>query len=388
MAVGLLGHEVSDLCLGKPALRSLPITATLSDAVSALKRSGETCLSVWSCDHSYECECECECVGKISFFDVICFLCKDENLNRVSSLFQSPISLVLDKDNSNVVRHVEPHSSLFEAIDFMLEGTQNLVVPIESRMSKSSKKTLAKSTSFVSTFHKGREYCWITQEDVVRFLLNSISAFAPVASLSIELLGIIDTDILAIPYYQPAYAAVEAISLSNKHQTSVAIVDEQGCLIGEISPYTLASCDETVAAAMATLSAEDLMAYIECGGSPDELVHLVKTRLQEKNLVAMLNLMEELSLSFSPSSSSCSSSDDEEMSVIRHGKSASYSARMVRKSEAIVCHPRSSLVAVMIQALAHRVSYVWVVEDDCTLTGIVTYSGMLKVFREHCRSSA
>ncbi|KAK6917527.1 CBS domain [Dillenia turbinata] len=388
MAVGFLGHEVSDLCLGKPALRSLPLTATLSDAVSALKRSGETSLSVWSCDHSYECECQCECVGKISMVDIICFLCRDENLNRVSSVFQSPISLLLDKDSSSVVRHVEPHSSLLEAIDFMLEGAQNLVVPIESRISKSSKKTLAKGPSFGSTLHNGHEYCWITQEDVVRFLLNSISAFAPVASLSIELLGIIDTDTLAIPYYQPAYAAIEAIALSSKHQTSVAIVDEQGCLIGEISPYMLACCDETVAAAMATLSAGDLMAYMDYVGPPDELVHLVKTRLQEKNLKPMLNLMEEFPLSSSLSSSSCSSSDDEEISVLRRGMSASYSARRVRKSEALVCHPKSSLVAVLIQALAHRVNYIWVIEDDCTLTGIVTYSGMLKVIREHFRSLA
>ena len=42
-----------------------------------------------------------------------------------------------------------------------------------------------------------------------------------------------------------------------------------------------------------------------------------------------------------------------------------------------------SLVAVMIQAIAHRVNYLWVIEDDCSLVGIVTFSNMLKVFREH-----
>ena len=66
----------------------------------------------------------------------------------------------------------------------------------------------------------------------------------------------------------------------------------------------------------------------------------------------------------------------------------SYSARMVRRAEAIVCHPKSSLVAVMIQAIAHRVNYVWVIEDDCSLVGIVTFCEMLKVFREHLGSMA
>ena len=40
----------------------------------------------------------------------------------------------------------------------------------------------------------------------------------------------------------------------------------------------------------------------------------------------------------------------------------------------------------MIQALAHRVSYVWVVEEDGKLSGIVTFSGILKVFREHVKA--
>jgi CBS-domain-containing membrane protein len=37
----------------------------------------------------------------------------------------------------------------------------------------------------------------------------------------------------------------------------------------------------------------------------------------------------------------------------------------------------------MIQAIAHRVNYLWVIEDDCSLVGIVTFSNILKVFREH-----
>jgi hypothetical protein len=38
----------------------------------------------------------------------------------------------------------------------------------------------------------------------------------------------------------------------------------------------------------------------------------------------------------------------------------------------------------MVQALAHRVSYVWVLEeeDDCRLAGIVTFADVLRVFRE------
>ena len=195
---------------------------------------------------------------------------------------------------------------------------------------------------------------------------------------------------LAIDYYSPASSALGAISKSLTQQTSVAIVDTDGTFIGEISPFTLACCDETVAAAIATLSAGDLMAYIDCGGPPEDLVRVVKARLKEKNLEKMLEEFTILSpLTSDMLASSASSSSDEESSTrmqMRSGRcsrSSSYSARMVRKAEAIVCHPKSSLVAVIIQAIAHRVNYLWVIEDDCSLVGIVTFSSMLKVFREH-----
>ena len=129
------------------------------------------------------------------------------------------------------------------------------------------------------------------------------------------------------------------------------------------------------------------MSYIDCGGPPEDLIRSVKARLVERNLGAFLDLIEE-ELSHSSSLSSSSSSSDEEYGSGRRSGSSIYSTRMVRRSEAIVCYPWSSVVAVMIQALAHRVSYVWVIEEDWSLAGIVTFSGILKVFRQHLRTQA
>ncbi|KAJ4976453.1 hypothetical protein NE237_001559 [Protea cynaroides] len=380
MAVSSLAHEVSDICLGKPALRSLLISATIGDALSALKRSEESYLSVWICDHSSEEKpdfVDCRCVGKICMVDIVCYLCKEENLSCPSTALKSPVSVILPK-TSGVVRHVEPHASLLDAIDLILEGAQNFIVPIQS----SSRKKHLHKTSLGPTLHNGREFCCITQEDVVRFLLGSIGLFSPIPALSIESLGIIGTEILAVNYHDPAISAVESITQSLTRQTSVAVVDDSGKLIGEISPFTLACCDETVAAAIATLSAGDLMAYIDCGGPPENLVSRVKAKLKVRNLEGMLELMEE----FSPYSSSSDeeyplSPSEPQRGRISRSRSGSYSARLLRRSEAIVCQPRSSLVAVMIQALAHRVGYVWVIEDDYSLVGIVTFSDILKVFR-------
>lgn len=278
-----------------------------------------------------------------------------------------------------------------EAINLILQGAQNLVVPLPAKRSSISRRKQHQkpsSSSTTSTSHNGREFCWLTQEDVIRFLLGSIGLFSPLPALSIDTLGIISSEVSAIDYYSPASSAIGAISHSLTTQTSVAIVDSEGVFIGEISPFTLACCDETVSAAITTLSAGDLMAYIDCGGPPEDLVREVKAKLKEKNLEKMLDEFTILSSSITDSSSS----SDEESAMSprrtmprsgRYSRSFSYSARMVRRAEAIVCHPKSSLVAVMIQAIAHRVNYLWVIEDDCSLVGIVTFSNMLKVFRDH-----
>ncbi|KAK8647929.1 hypothetical protein V6N13_121653 [Hibiscus sabdariffa] len=401
MAVRLLSHELSDLCLGKPALRSLSLTSTIAEALEVLKTSDDNFVSVWSCDHNPKTspgfvvdDDVCRCVGKICIVDVICYLCRDENLVSPSVALKQPVSALFPKI-PGLVLHVEPSCSLLEAIDLILEGAQNLVVPIKTKLSSKRLKQQQKP-SLTVTSHKGREFCWLTQEDVIRFLLSSIGLFSPIPALSIDTLNIISPDTLTVEYHSPASAAIGAISRALVEQTSVAVVDSEGALIGEISPFTLACCDETVAAAVKTLSSGDLMAYIDCGGPPEELVKVVSAKLKEKNLMGML---QHFNVSMSSGGfSSPSSSSDEECSMAapvsplprpgRLSRSMSYSARMVRRSEAIVCHPKSSLVAVMIQAIAHRVNYVWVIEDDCSLVGIVTFSDMLKVFRENFETMA
>ncbi|KAF2314310.1 hypothetical protein GH714_025246 [Hevea brasiliensis] len=210
-----------------------PLTATVAEALFALKNSDDNFLSVWSCDHT----------------------------PKTVAGFQG----MLMKMNVNVL------GSLLEVIDLILQGAQNLVVPIKTRLSSSNSRRkqqqkLLVTTNSPTTIHGGREFCWLTQEDIIRFLLSSIGLFSPIPALSIDSLGIISTDIITTDYHSPAPSAVAAISRCLADQTSVAVVDgDEGILIGELSPLTLACCDETVAAAITTLSCGDLMAYIDCG---------------------------------------------------------------------------------------------------------------------------
>ncbi|KAL4308589.1 hypothetical protein GQ457_01G042270 [Hibiscus cannabinus] len=379
MAATFLAREVSDLCLGKPPLRSLSISATVTDALAALKRSGDNCVSVWSCNHGHGLSPEgdgvdeCRCVGKVCMADIICFLCEEEKLSNPATTLQAPLSVFIRKTGKVIIRHLEPNASVVEAIDLILEGAQNLVIPLENK-GRNSRKKILQSSLWNSSFHNNRQYCWLTQEDIVRFLVNAIGVFSHIAVNPINSLGVINVcNIPTVHYDDPASSALPSISQSLEMQTSVAIVDGDGRLVGEISPFTLNSCGGDVAAAIATLSAGELMAYIDRGGPTEDLVQLVKERLRERNLVKALELMEE--------ESGISSDEEEELRVggMRNGRSG---AKVERRSETNVCRPWSSLVAVMIQAVSHRASYVWVVEEDRTLAGIVSFAGMLKVFRE------
>ncbi|CAN1269018.1 CBS domain-containing protein CBSX5 [Linum perenne] len=392
MADSLFALEVSDLCLGKPPLISLSVSATVADALSVLRRSANSSpyLSVWSCDHRPRSKplnvghTGCRCIGKICMVDVICFLAREDNLKNPAIALHKPLSFLLPGFPSGIVRHLEPHASLLEAVDLIAEGAQNLVIPIHNPFSPRKKLSLIQRScsGTSSTLHSyNREYCWLTQEDIIRYLLNCIGFFSPLPSQSIDALNIIGREsILAVRYDDPASSALPLISKSLVNHTSVAILDEEGRLVGEISPAALNCCDESAAAAVATLSAGDLMAYIDCFGDlPVELVRMVKERLEAKNFEAAVELIVDVS---GASSESSVSSDEEELGR----RTSGHWPKVGRNTEDIVCHRWSSLVAVMIQMLSHRTGYIWVVEDDGGLVGVVTYAAMTKVFRERVKS--
>ncbi|XWS10546.1 hypothetical protein CRYUN_Cryun38cG0004900 [Craigia yunnanensis] len=113
-----------------------------------------------------------------------------------------------------------------------------MTVRIKTKLS--NKKKQHQKPSPTITIHKGSEFCWLTQEDVIRFLLSSIGLFSPILAFSIDTLDIISPDILTIEYHSSAFATIRAISRALMDQTFVAMVDSGGTLIREIFPFILA----------------------------------------------------------------------------------------------------------------------------------------------------
>jgi len=247
--------------------------------------------------------------------------------------------------------------------------------------------------------------CWLTVEDVVRFLLSSVGVFSATASRSVTELGAVRPAALAVAAGDSALSAVPLLRAALASHASVAVVAGTGTgsparrLVGEISPSALRSGGVASVAAIAALSAGQLVSFLDWGGAPPAAtVHAVRSRLRRRNLLGMLDLLyggttdASSSSSSSSASSSPSSSSDEDEDIVdangrkliiasphRHG--SSFLGRR-RAEEATVCHRGSSLVAVMVQAMVHRATHVWVVEEQ-ELVSVVGLLDVLRVLRRH-----
>ncbi|KAH7286455.1 hypothetical protein KP509_32G007900 [Ceratopteris richardii] len=318
---------------------------------------------------------------------------------------------------------------LLEALDLIARGVQNLVIPI-TRKSIHNVKQVKGSTTLkarslpanlnivVPKDHGGQEYCWLTPEDVLRFLLGSISIFSPLPALSIEALGIIRSDVQMIEVGQDACSELELIEMACQDSSAVAIVDSTTSspgtvhFVGDISCSALQTCNELASLALISLSAGDFLAFVQdCRKPPQILVDIIRTRVHEKLGLGMRNSSHIKQITLKPENvtfllhklemweESSSSEDDEYGSASPNGphdlshKWHSMHLRNSRKgfsvrcrSGPIFCSPRSSLIAVVLQALAHREQYVWVTREDNSLYGIVTIRDILTVMFNHIKT--
>ncbi|KAG8071584.1 hypothetical protein GUJ93_ZPchr0006g45090 [Zizania palustris] len=361
MAASFLSHVVSDLCIGKPPVRVIPPSTPVAAALDALRAGGDPFVFVAAESYSRAKNTATWRVSRVSVADVLCYVCDGaENLSDPAGALGRPVSAVGDH---GATRRVDSQTSLLDAIDALLSSdSQSLLVPLHTRARRKHHHA-----SGYAAANGAADYCVLTREDIVRHLFsNSISLFSPVTALTVSSLG-----------------------------TAVAVVADDGALVGEICPGVLGSCDvESVSGAFAALSVGDVMTYIDCSLSPPEfLLRSIRAQLRDRGMDAMADLMDAASLPLSPSSSSSTSSDEESNSPLGRSRCARRAStgrfRCRSTDDVAACHAGSSLLAVMAQALAHRVGYVWVVDEvTCALTGVVTFADVLAVLRVHLRADA
>ncbi|CAL5056923.1 unnamed protein product [Urochloa decumbens] len=404
MAATLLSHVVSDLCIGRPRVLTLPPSTPVAAVLAALRGGADPFVFV---NAEPAKRGAATVYVKVTPADILCYLCGDaSNLRDPAAALGRPVSAVAATaiaGGHGLTHRVDPHTRLLDAIDVLLaDGCQGLLVPLHARARKRQQHHVPCSDDAVASTP---DCCVLTREDMVRHLFGSISHFSPVAALTVASLGLVRRD--AAHYALHADAdALDAIPLLRKavaDGTAVAVVADDGgyggALVGEICPAALACSDvEPAAAAFAALSAGDVMAYIDCSllshAPPEFLFRAIRAELRDRGLDAIAELMDatgtasDLPLSPSSASSASTSSDEDSPSALRGRRprrmSSSGSFGWRSTEDVVACHSGSSLVAVMAQALAHRVGYVWVVDETSgALVGVVRFADVLAVLREH-----
>ncbi|KAK1618408.1 hypothetical protein QYE76_023925 [Lolium multiflorum] len=387
MASSILSHVVSDLCIGKPAVRVLPQSTPIAAALATLRAGADPFVFVDAAPFDAK-KTATVSVVKVSVAEILCYVCG--NLGDPAAALSRPVSVITAAvGDHGVTRRVDPQTSLLDAIDVLLaNNSHSLVVPLHKRAGRKKHHVSA-----VSAASGTASYYVLTQQDIVRHLFGSISHFSPVAALTVASLGLIRRDVHAVHVDDDALDAIPLLQTSIGSGTAVAVVADDSALVGEICPGVLSSCDvESVSAAFAALSAGDVMTYIDCYFSPPEfLLRSVRARLTEKGLHAMRDLMDAAYTTDAAALSSSTSSSDEESPLARSGRarrmsSGTGSFRWRSTEDVAACHAGNSLVAVMAQALAHRVGHVWVLDEVTgALVGVVSCADVLAVLRNHLR---
>ncbi|KAL4192531.1 hypothetical protein AMTRI_Chr06g194740 [Amborella trichopoda] len=403
MAAVFLYHVVGDLTVGKPELQEFYETESVEMAIKALGDCTESAIMVWKKRKGKGIESgemkQQRFVGILSALDVIGYLAKVSGSLDHESALKTAVSEVV-VSNTSILKEVDPGTRLIDALEMMKQGVRRLLVPRSVAWKGMSKRfsilyngkwlnnpkspsnwdnsPTSPSTSSNSNTGSGNNWCVLSREDVVRFVIDCLGALAPLPLCPISTLGVLSP---SFPHLDASSPAIMAASEPALDPSAVAIVEPllDGSLriVGEISAYKLCKCDYLSAAwALANLNAGQFVSGIEASClppiiptsapvSPNESPGTKPRKFSSKN-VGFFNT--------------------EEGQVSPNGGAGMYRGR----TTPLTCRSTSSLAAVMAQMLSHRATHVWVThpESEDMLVGIVTYTGIISAITKPPNSVA
>ncbi|KAL4376925.1 hypothetical protein GQ457_02G039790 [Hibiscus cannabinus] len=390
MASVFLYHVVGDLTVGKPELEEFSETETVASAIRAIRESTECGISVWKrrtnpgMIENNEMRQQ-RFVGILTSLDVVSFLARPQCLDDHAKAIKTLVSDVVVPNNA-LLKIVDPGTRLIDALEMMKQGVRRLLVSKNTIWKGMSKRfsilyhgkwlknmegscgNLSANTSFSSSsscssptpaYMNNNNFCCLSREDIIRFLLGCLGALAPLPLSSISSLGAINQNYSSIDASRPASEAMQ------KHPgdpSAFAIMEStpegHHRILGEISVSKLWKCDYLAAAwALANLSAGQFVMGIEDNVSSRWLNDVCDNSKPRKH--------SSTNSGFNPAGPS-----------FGVGRST-YRGR----SAPLTCKTTSSLAAVMAQMLSHRATHVWVTEgkddDDDVLVGVVGYTDIL-----------
>eukprot|EP00246_Nothoceros_aenigmaticus_P013022 TRINITY_DN4286_c0_g1_i2.p1 TRINITY_DN4286_c0_g1~~TRINITY_DN4286_c0_g1_i2.p1 ORF type:complete len:139 (-),score=18.38 TRINITY_DN4286_c0_g1_i2:446-862(-) len=120
MADVLHYHVVGDITIGKPNMREFPYSASVRDALTALKLTNGVELAVWKMPRRHTEgeggsenveEMQFRFVGILSFMDIMTFLASPHSLQNLEWALESPVSDILCV-NAGLLQLMDPATRL------------------------------------------------------------------------------------------------------------------------------------------------------------------------------------------------------------------------------------------------------------------------------------
>ncbi|KAL2634782.1 hypothetical protein R1flu_006261 [Riccia fluitans] len=328
--------KIGDLAMTKGRVISVPETATVLDVLHTLTANNITAVAVaGSANHwvgaggTYITEGQTQYIGIVSVLDVVLHIADNVSSPR-KDMDILAVNIIGQSDESRTLWTLSPNTTLLEAMEPLSKGVHRFLVPVGGMADP--------SVTGAETVESAPKFVFLTQTDIVRFLLQNLDMLGPVVGRTVESLGLIDSGIppLAVPANM---ALVDVLRLMRKEGglTAVAVVAPMNGITPGSQPKPMRGGQ-----ILGTLSASDFR-----GLGPDSL-----RTLTDFSVSQFLMTMSGAKTPRAP----------------------------------VTCRPTTPLGTMMGSAITSKVHRVWVVNDDGWLVGVVTFSDIIRAVRQEIRT--
>ncbi|KAL3693039.1 hypothetical protein R1sor_006690 [Riccia sorocarpa] len=328
--------KIGDLAMTKGRVISVPDTATVLDVIRSLTENNVTAVAVaGSANHwvgaggTYITEGQSQYIGIVSILDVVLHIA-DNVSSPTKDIDILAVNIIGQSDESRTLWTLSPNTTLLEAMEPLSKGVHRFLVPVGGMTDP--------SVTGPETTESAPKFVFLTQSDIVRFLLQSLDMLGPVVGKTVESLGLINSGIppLAVPANMPL---VDVLRLMRQEGglTSLAVVAPMDGTTPGSQPKPMRG-----GKILGTLSASDFR-----GLGPDSLKTLTD--------ITVSQFLVNMSGQSSP-------------------------------RPPVTCLPTTPLATVMGSAITSKVHRVWVVHDDGWLAGVVTFTDIIRAVRQELRT--
>ncbi|GAQ78049.1 Cystathionine beta-synthase family protein [Klebsormidium nitens] len=231
MQAFLRDHKIGDLVVRKQQLIQVPYTSTVGDVINAYLTDDVLAYpitappnewigalgggsSVLESDPSTGLPTK-QYIGVISVLDVLMHFA--DNADNIEWALEAPVEKLVGRsiEGLNLIV-LRPDTTILAALDTLAKGVHRVLVPQTTSSLPGTPRSSRRSDGFAEA---GSNYHFLTQTDVIRFVVQNEEAFAGLLSKTVQAADVIHASVLSIPAFM---LMVDALRCMRNAAVSVA----------------------------------------------------------------------------------------------------------------------------------------------------------------------